>query len=254
MQNLRQIFAVVLVAAALTPAAGLGQNFPGSFVYLRDIDPSIIQDLRYATSNNFAGRPLAGYQAGECVVKREVGLRLKAVQQELAQQKLSLKMFDCYRPTRAVLDMLEWSRNGRETPAERRYNPAFPKTELFARGYVASRSGHSTGSSLDLTLVDLTANNSAIFDPTKNYADCTAPAAQRAPEGSVDMGTGYDCSDVKSHTASPAITPEQRKWRDTLVAAMRKQGFLNYFREWWHFSLPGAGGAAYDFPIVPRRR
>ena len=149
--------------------------------------------------------------------------------------------------------MVNWSRNGRETPAERRYNPAFRKADLFRLGYIAIYSGHSTGSALDLTLVDLTADNSAKFDSTKAYADCTAPLATRAPEGSIDMGTGYDCSDVKANTASPSITPEQRKWRNTLVAAMRKQGFVNYFREWWHFSLPGAGTEAYDFPILPRR-
>jgi zinc D-Ala-D-Ala dipeptidase len=253
MQEWKLVLIVALAGAGLAPAAAGAQSLPGGFVYLRDIDPGIIQDIRYATSNNFVGHPLAGYQAGECVVKREVGLRLKAVQQELAKQKLSLKMFDCYRPTRAVADMVRWSRNGRETLAERRYNPAFRKADLFRLGYIAAYSGHSTGSALDLTLVDLTADNSATFDSTKSYADCTAPVDKRAPEGSIDMGTGYDCSDVKANTGSSLITAEQRKWRTTLVAAMRKQGFVNYFREWWHFSLPGAGGEAYDFPILPRR-
>ena len=248
---MRAILATILFAVSIGTAGA--QSLPGGFVYLRDIDPSIIQDIRYATSNNFVGHPLAGYQAGECVVKREVGLRLRAVQQELAKQKLSLKMFDCYRPARASMDMVKWSRNGKETPAERRYNPAFRRADLFRLGYIAAYSGHSTGSALDLTLVDLSADNSGKFDPAKTYADCTAPVERRAPEGSIDMGTGYDCSDAKSHTASSAITPEQRKWRSTLVAAMRKQGFVNYFREWWHFSLPGAGGEAYDFPILPRR-
>ncbi|MBA7474101.1 D-alanyl-D-alanine dipeptidase [subsurface metagenome] len=251
MLNWKLIFAAAL--AGLAPVAAFAQSLPGGFVYLGDIDPSIIQDMRYATANNFVGKPLAGYQAGECVVKREVGLRLKAIQQELAKQKLSLKMFDCYRPTRAVADMVKWSRNGRELPSERRYNPAFRKADLFRLGYIATYSGHSTGSALDLTLVDLTADNSAKFDPAKTYADCTAPVEARAPEGSIDMGTGYDCSDLKANTRSSLITAEQRKWRTTLVDAMRKQGFMNYFREWWHFSLPGAGGEAYDFPIVPRR-
>jgi D-alanyl-D-alanine dipeptidase len=187
------------------------------------------------------------------VVKREVGQRLKTIQQELAKDKLSLKMFDCYRPQRAVTDMVRWSQSGKETPAERRYNPAFRKADLFRLGYIAAYSGHSTGSALDLTLVDLSADNSGTFDPAKSYADCTAPVEARAPEGSIDMGTGYDCSDVKSHTNAPTTTPAQRKWRTTLVAAMRKQGFVNYWKEWWHFSLPGAGGQAYDFSILPRR-
>jgi D-alanyl-D-alanine dipeptidase len=253
MQKWHVILAIGLTGLGLSgPQTAKAQGLPGGFVYLRDIDPSIIQDMRYATSNNFVGKPLRGYDAAECVVKREVGLALKNIQQELARQKLSLKMFDCYRPERAVADMVAWSKNGKETPAERRYNPAFRKADLFRLGYIATRSGHSTGAALDLTLVDLTADNSAKFDSTKAYADCTAPAEARAPEGSVDMGTGYDCSDLKSHTAAPSITPAQRRSRNTLVAAMARQGFVNYSKEWWHFSLPGVGRQAYDFPIARR--
>jgi len=252
MRNLNRFALTLLTAIALAvPAAA--QGLPGDFAYLQDIDPSIVQDIRYAGVNNFMGRPMKGYGAAECVVKRSVGLALKGVQQELARQKLSLKMLDCYRPARAVADMVAWSQNGRETAAERRYNPAFSKQELFRLGYIATHSQHSTGAAIDLTLVDLKADNSATFDPTRSYADCTAAAAQRSPEASVDMGTGYDCSDAKGHTAAPSITPSQRRWRNLLVAAMGRQGFVNYSKEWWHFSLPGAGGAAYDFPIQPRR-
>src|SRR6201989_2818885 len=239
------LFAVVSISHASA------ENLPGGFVYLRDIDPSIIQDIRYATSNNFVGRPLRGYEAGECVVKREVALKLKAIQQELAKRKLSLKMFDCYRPSRASADMLAWARDGKD--GGRRFNPAFNKRELFRLGYIATHSQHSTGAALDLTLVDLTADNFAVFAPNKPYADCTAPAAMRPPEGSIDMGTGYDCSDVRAHTASPAITPLQRRWRNELVAVMARQGCVNYSQECWHFSLPGVGRAAYDFAIPPRR-
>jgi zinc D-Ala-D-Ala dipeptidase len=230
------------------------ETLPGRFVYLADIDPTIRQDIRYAGVNNFIGRPLAGYAAAECMVKRDVGLALKRVQEELARQHLSLKMLDCYRPVRAVHDMVVWSQNGHETPAERRYNPAFPKKDLFRRGYIAHHSGHSTGSAVDLTIVDLNADDSRTFDPDKTYADCTAPEAARAPEGSVDMGTGYDCCDLKAHTAASSITEDQRRWRMMLVNAMARQGFVNYAKEWWHFSLPGTGGLAYDFPIKPRQQ
>jgi D-alanyl-D-alanine dipeptidase len=242
------VFAIVV--ACMDSACA--QALPGGFAYLRDIDPSIIQDIRYAGSNNFVGRPLKGYGAAECVVKREVGLRLKAIQQELSKENLSLKMFDCYRPARAVADMWAWAQNGKEMSAERRFNPAFPKAELFRLGYIATHSLHSTGGALDLTLVDLKADNSAVFDPSKAYADCTAPVEARAPEASVDMGTGYDCTDRKAHANAASITPVQRRWRNLLVAAMARQGFVNYSKEWWHFSLPGAGLAAYDFPIMPR--
>ena len=176
---------------------------PGGFVYLRDIDPGIIQDIRYAGANNFVGRPLAGYGAAECVVKREVGLALKSVQQELALQGLSLKMFDCYRPARAVADMVAWAqRRPARRRRERRYNPAFSKRTCSGSAISPSVPAIPPAPPLDLTLVDLKADNSAAFDPAKAYADCTAHVKLRAPEGSVDMGTGYDCSDVKAHTAA----------------------------------------------------
>jgi D-alanyl-D-alanine dipeptidase len=250
MRNLNRV-AFILLTAIAKPAAA--QGLPGDFVYLRDIDPTVVQDIRYAGANNFMGRPLDGYGAAECVVKREVGLALQKIQRELATQNLSLKMLDCYRPARAVADMVAWSKNGKETTAEHRYNPAFRKEDLFRLGYIATHSQHSTGAAVDLTLVDLKADNSARFDSRKAYADCTAPVAERAPEASIDMGTGYDCSDLKAHTAAASITPAQRRWRDILVGAMARQGFVNYSKEWWHFSLPGAGGPAYDFEIPPRR-
>ncbi len=244
---------VMVLAIAAIASSASAQTLPGGFVFLRDIDPSIIQDIRYAGPNNFVGRPLSGYGAAECVVKRRVALALKSIQQELAPQKLSLKMLDCYRPVRAVHDMVVWAQNGRETPAERRYNPAFHKTDLFRLGYIATYSGHSTGTAVDLTLVDLNAGNSPQFDPNRTYADCTADTSARAPEASVDMGTGYDCADLKAHARARSVTPDQRRWRNLLIAAMAKQGFVNYSKEWWHFSLPGAGGPAYDFPITARR-
>ena len=103
------VIALVIVAYSAPVTA---QSLPGGFAFLRDIDPTIMVDIRYAGSNNFVGRPLRGYEAAECVVKRDVGLALKRVQQELAVQKLSLKMLDCYRPARAVADIAAWAQNG----------------------------------------------------------------------------------------------------------------------------------------------
>ena len=254
MQKWHVILAIGLTGLGLSAAADWQARRPcraASSICAISI-PASSRTCATPPRTTFVGKPLRGYDAAECVVKREVGLALKSIQQELARQKLSLKMFDCYRPARAVADMVAWSKNGKETPADRRYNPAFRKADLFRLGYIATRSGHSTGAALDLTLVDLTADNSAKFDSAKAYADCTAPAEARAPEGSVDMGTGYDCSDVKSHTAAPSITPAQRRWRNMLVVAMARQGFVNYSKEWWHFSLPGVGRQAYDFPIARR--
>lgn len=242
----------VAITSAAMASAAMAQPLPGDFVYLRDLDPTIRQDIRYAGSNNFVGRPLAGYVAAECVVKRSVGLALMRVQRDLAPRGLSLKMLDCYRPARAVRDMAAWAQDGHETPAQRRYNPGFSKADLFRLGYIATHSRHSTGAAVDLTLVDLRAAPDRTFDPGRAYADCTAAVRLRAPEASIDMGTGYDCSAEKAHTASKHITAQQRRWRETLLSAMAKQGFVNFRLEWWHFSLPDAGREAYDFPIVRR--
>ena len=237
-----------------SPPSAAAEAMPKDFVYLADIDPTIQQDMRYAGAANFTGNPVPGYDAPECVLVRPAAEALKRVQTEVRIKGFTLKVYDCYRPARAVADIWAWAHDGKETAADRRFSPAFAKQDLFRLGYIARHSGHSTGAALDLTLVDLKAGNSAAFDAQKTYADCTAPAEARAPEGSVDMGTGYDCTDVKGHTAATAITPAQRRWRQKLVAAMAGQGFVNYFREWWHFSLPGGGHVAYDFPIQARTR
>src|SRR3982074_1537570 len=106
----------VLARAIIAPSApAIAQSLPSGFVFLRDIDPTIVQDIRYAGPNNFIGRPLAGYDAAECVGERGGGVALNRVQQELAPQNLSLKMLDCYRPARAVREMVVWAQNGRET-------------------------------------------------------------------------------------------------------------------------------------------
>lgn len=245
-----------LAAATLTgwliANAAQAQPLPADFVYLRDVDPTIVQDMRYATPNNFVGRVLKGYEAGECIVTRSVGTGLKRVQDDLRPRGLSLKMYDCYRPQRAVDDMYVWAQDGKETLAQRRYNPKMRKEDLFRLGYIARHSGHSTGKAVDLTLVQLPVLKAAPFDPNADYADCTGSQNLRAPDNSVDMGAGYDCSDEKAHTGSNAITSQQRKWREMLVRAMAKQGFVNYRLEWWHFSLPSPGNTAFDFPVTKR--
>jgi D-alanyl-D-alanine dipeptidase len=244
---MRRLLAAAMVTMCAPTSA---QALPDDFIFLRDLDPSIQQDIRYAGVNNFVGRKLAGYDAAECVVKRAVGQALARVQQELKAQNLSLKMLDCYRPARASRDMVAWAQDGNETPAQKRYNPSFNKADLFRLGYIAELSGHSTGAAIDLTLVDLRAPvTSPPFDPNRAYGNCIASEAQRAPEASVDMGTGYDCSDAKAWTASRGISAAQRRWRDILVTTMRRQGFVNYAKEWWHFSMQGVGSKAYDFPI-----
>jgi D-alanyl-D-alanine dipeptidase len=245
---------ISLIVFALTGAAAAQDRLPDGFVYLRDVDPGIAQDVRYAGPNNFVGHPLPGYGAGECVLRRQAAEALKRVQTELVRSGLSLKVYDCYRPARAVRAMSQWSNDGRGDGATKRFFPTLAKNSLFASGYIAAYSLHSNGTAVDLTLVPLS-GVAAAYDPAGNYGPCTAPAAQRAPDNSLDMGTGFDCFDSRSYTNSPAINAEQKRRRATLVAIMTKHGFKNYFREWWHFALPiGQRPQQFDFQIPPRSK
>ena len=246
------IVATSVLGFALGHAAAQSPLPPG-FVYLRDIDPTIAQDIRYAGYNNFVGRPLDGYNAAECVLRRDVAMALKAVQADLAPSGRGLKVYDCYRPTQAVRAMVRWARDGAPAGPTKRFYPRVPKTALFALGYLASVSRHSTGTAVDLTTIDKSAPPAASFDPSAIYGACTAPLAERAPDNSRDMGTGYDCLDVMSYTRSPAVTRDERERRAALVAAMAKRGLVNYFREWWHFQFAGGGPIGYyDVPIRAR--
>jgi len=246
-----RISSLALIAATLAAAPAMAGDLPAGFVYLRAVAPTIAQDMRYATYDNFTGRPLPGYEAPECVLRREVAQALARVQADLAREHLSLKTYDCYRPARAVRAMWRWANDARGGGAKRFY-PRVPKSELFARGYIATHSRHSAGIAVDLTLIKLPARKAASFDRAAHYGPCTGPARQLAPDNSIDMGSGFDCLDVKSYTASRAVTPAQRRWRLLLKAAMTARGFRNYFREWWHYEFAGSPRRAYDFPIMAR--
>jgi D-alanyl-D-alanine dipeptidase len=240
-------FGFLLVLLAFP--AGAADPLPASFVYLRNVEPSIAQDMRYAGYDNFTGHPLPGYGAPECVLRRDAAEALAKVQTDLKNSNLGLKIYDCYRPTRAVHAFARWAQQD-DSGATKRFYPTLEKRTLFADGYIAAHSAHSAGNAVDLTLIKRPTAPAPPFDSTAAYGACTAPADHRAPDNSLDMGTGFDCFNDKSHTLSGAVTTEQNRWRAVLVAAMRARGFHNYFREWWHFSF-GARGQAYDFPIGP---
>jgi D-alanyl-D-alanine dipeptidase len=247
-------FAAAAIGLVLPFNQVLAQGaLPIGFVYLRDVDPTIVQDIRYAGADNFVGRPLPGYAAGECILRRDVAAALKRVQADLTASGLALKVYDCYRPVRAVRAMASWANDGRAGEVGKRFFPRLSKSSLFARGYIAARSSHSTGTAVDLTLIRVSSAAAATFDVAASYGPCTGPAAKRSPDNSLDMGTGFDCFDVNSHTASAANDAEQRRWRAVLVAVMAKRGFSNYHREWWHFTYANRGAALhYDFPINAR--
>jgi zinc D-Ala-D-Ala dipeptidase len=223
-------------------------------VYLRDVDASILQDIRYAGADNFTGRRVPGYQAAECVLLREVAQALSRVQKALLPRGLSLKVYDCYRPPRAVSAFIDWVLREDTDPSLKRYHPHLERRQLIGLGYIAAVSRHSRGDTVDLTLVRLPPLPVPAFRRDGVYGDCTAAVEARSPDNGVDMGTSFDCFDPMSHTNAPAITPAQRRWRRTLVEAMAQHGFENYRKEWWHFTyMPTKSGPAFSEPIVPRR-
>lgn len=239
----------VLLAALWCFTAQAGEaKLPADFVYLRGVAPTIVQDMRYATPNNFTGEPVPGYDAAECILKRRAAEALKSAQENAQKRGYSLKVYDCYRPIRAVQAFMAWAA-ARDDGRTKRYYPRLSKPQLVP-GYIADRSGHSAGMAIDLTLIPLAAG--PLRPRSELPGDCTAPAQVREPDTGLDMGTAFDCFDPKANTASPLITPEQRRARMLLKTIMEAAGFKNYAAEWWHFSYGAAKpGKLYDFPIEP---
>ena len=154
MDHRRKMLTRVLVLIMLLPGpASAGFALPRGLVYLREVDPSIVQDIRYAGSHNFVGRPVKGYLAAECILSVPAANALKEVQRMLATRKLSLIVWDCYRPKRAVDDFLQWSRDPARTEMKAEFYPRTDKRKLFELGYLAVRSAHSRGSTVDLGVV-----------------------------------------------------------------------------------------------------
>lgn len=246
------LLALLLSAFAASPApAG---DMPEDFVYLRDIDPTILQDMRYASGGNFTGSKVPGYEAPECVLVKQAAEALKNMQAGLRAKGLTLKVYDCYRPARAVAAFVDWAKEPDDPKAKVTYYPNLPKAALFP-DYIATRSGHSRGATVDLTLVPLDEDAKPL--PPQEDAKprpCTAPQMAQAPDGSLAMGTSFDCFDVKANTATSGLTEEERKNRAILVEAMQAHGFKNYAKEWWHFTLQPEPypDTIFDFPIAKR--
>lgn len=245
----------ILAGSLFLAAFGAGaSDMPEDFVYLRDVDPTILQDMRYAGSGNFTGAKVPGYEAPECVLVRQAAEALKDVQTGLRGNGLTLKVYDCYRPARAVAAFVDWAKEPDDHDAKVTYYPNLPKAELFP-DYIATRSGHSRGAAMDLTLVPI--DGDAKASPAAEDAKprpCTVPQKGQAEDGSLAMGTSFDCFDVKANTAALGLSKEERENRDVLVEAMRAHGFKNYPKEWWHFTLSPEPypDTFFDFPIAQR--
>ena len=255
----RRLYTIQLIVAAsllcfqLPLAVQAGP--PDGFVYLSDIDPSIIQDIRYYGGHNFVGRRIDGYNAPECILSREAALALSKVQAALSEDKLSLIVWDCYRPARAVADFQRWSKDPSEKGMKTEFFPNTDKASLFALGYIAAHSAHSRGSAVDLGLAPKDASP-ATFDPAAPLAPCTAPKNERFQDGGLDMGTGYDCLDASASIGNAKLQQEAEKNRMLLRKAMMAAGFKPYEKEWWHFELRNEPfpGTFFDFPVEPKHR
>ncbi|RYG26695.1 MAG: peptidase M15 [Burkholderiales bacterium] len=221
--------AIALLALAATACANAQQAAGRSgFVDAGQTIPGLVVDMRYFGSDNFVGRPVAGYEAPVCLLTREAGAALSQVQAKLKPFGLGLKVFDCYRPQRAVADFVVWAKDFSDQARKAVQYPNVDKSRLFELGYIAEKSGHSRGSTVDLTLVDL------------------------ASGAEIDMGSGYDLFDTLSWPSDPRPSAQARANRAALQAAMTGEGFRSLKEEWWHFTLNGEPYPETYFDFVVR--
>ncbi len=250
LRGLLAAFAVLLAVAA-TARATPGPRAPEDFVALRAVDPTIIEEMRYITPHNFVGEPVDGYRQPLCILTRPAAEALHRAQTRLLRQGYSLKVYDCYRPQRAVDHFVRWAEDLDDQDMKAEFYPDVDKTRLFADGYIAEKSGHSRGSTVDLTLVRLPAEPTRPYRPGRPLVACYAPRGERFPDNSVDMGTGFDCFDTRSHTDDPRVTGSQRANRQLLKSTLEDAGLVNLPEEWWHFTYrPEPHPDTYfDFPV-----
>jgi zinc D-Ala-D-Ala dipeptidase len=214
-------------AVLATPCAqAFSQERPAAFVDAATVVPDLVLDMRYAGSHNFVGRPIDAYEAPRCLLTKAAADALAEVARDLAPQGLVLKVFDCYRPTPAVANFVRWAHNVDDIVGKKEFYPDVDKRTLFQSGYISSRSGHSRGSTVDLTLA-------------------------RVDGHELDMGTPFDFFSPLSWSAAGSISGEAKANRALFAAAMHRRGFRPYAREWWHFTLsPEPFPAIYfDFPV-----
>lgn len=186
---------------------------PEGFSDVKKLIPDLEIDLRYLKQNNFVGKKIDGYQSEKAILSTAAARALMAVQEELTPYGLGLKFFDGYRPQRAVNHFVRWAKDVQDTLMKAQFYPKINKSDLFKKQYIATRSGHSRGGSIDLTLID--------------FNTCTA----------LDMGSPYDFFGEISHLSYNNLTAEQLANRKLLNSLMVKHGFRAYAQEWWHFTF-----------------
>ena len=225
------------MAASADAAAARSSVLPKGFSRLDAIAPSVLQEIRYYGRHNFVGRRINGYRAPECWLTTPAARAVAKVQARVRRLGYTLKAYDCYRPRQAVAEFFAWSKLPDDNRMQAEFYPRIAKDQLFPLGYIAERSGHSRGSTIDLTLVPRGKGVSPRWRPGDRLVSCTAPVSRRFRDTSIDMGTGFDCFDPLANTANPGISPRQRANREILVSEMNRAGFTNLPEEWWHYTL-----------------
>ena len=190
-------------------------QLPEGFVYAKIEIPTIKVELQYCGGDNFVGEIIDGYNANVAIMTKQTAVALKKVQTQLAKQNLSIKIYDAYRPQQAVNHFVRWAKVVNDTLMKQQFYPRVDKRNLFKDGYIASKSRHSSGSTLDITIVDLKTGEA------------------------LDMGSPYDFFGSESWVSNTNLTDVQSKNRQTLQKVMLTNGFRNYAQEWWHFTLRG---------------
>ena len=228
---------LICVSFAQIAYSGDTDKMPGNFVDIQKVIPDVLLDVRYYGPHNFVGERVDGYMAPKCFLSKEAAEALVGVQKELAPYLLTLKIYDCYRPQRSVNHFVRWATEIENIKTKKEFYPTIDKRNLFKDGYIDSKSGHSRGSTLDLTIVPSPAPAQEQYSPGQKHYECYLPAAKRFRDNSIDMGTGFDCFDELSRTANANIGRQQKINRLLLKSLMEKHGFKNYDMEWWHFTL-----------------
>lgn len=206
------------------------KKLPEGFAYLKKENPTLILDLRYATSENFTGKIVTGYTSEKAIGTKALSIALRKVQALLRSKGLGLKVFDAYRPQSAVDAFISWATSASDTLKKREYYPNLKKEDLFELGYIAEKSGHTRGSTIDVTLVYLKG---------------------RRKGKEIDMGGKWDYFGEASHFNYQKISPKQMENRRLLRDLMIEGGFNPYEKEWWHFSLKNEPFPTtyFDFPL-----
>ena len=218
-----RIFIIIILIFYST---SFNNNLEAGFVYLKDIDDSIVVSLKYYSSENFTGQFVEGYHSNNAILTKESALALSNAQDDFNKLGYSLILYDAYRPQRAVDFFVQWSKNLNDTINKRIYYPNIKKSELFEFGYIAYKSGHSRGSTVDVSLIEISTNKL------------------------LDMGTIFDYFGIESHTFFDDISEKQKSNRLILYEIMSNNGFKNYSKEWWHFTLKNEPYQKYfDFLI-----